>query len=238
MSELLVWFIRHAESESNAGLATSDTALTPLTPKGIAQAQRFAQLFPRPPSLIVTSAYCRSQQTAQPLIERFPTVPQEVWPVHEFAYLARFRGQVTIPQQRRPTAEAYWQRCDPFYREGENGETFAELMQRVQATLDRLRQQESGFVAVFGHGNFMRVMYWALFTGSFEVSAERMQQFRAARLMFKVPHTAIIKLRFDAEGLWFSQIITAHIVEEAAPAARTSRSTAPPQPVVDTLEAE
>lgn len=228
MSELLAWFIRHAESESNAGLATSDTALTPLTPKGIEQARRFAQMFPRPPSLIVTSAYRRSQQTAQPLVERFPAVTQEVWPVYEFAYLERFRGQLTVSEQRRPTAEAYWQRCDPFYRGSEHAETFVELMQRVQATLERLRQQESGFVAVFGHGNFMRVMYWALFTGSFEVSAERMQQFRAARLMFKMPHTAIIKLRFDAEGLWFSQIITARIVEGAAP----------PQPVVDTLEAE
>ncbi len=213
MDALTIWFIRHGESESNAGLATKDTALTPLTPKGIEQARRLARVFPGPPSLVVTSSYRRSQETAQPALERFPAVPQEVWPVHEFAYLARFRGQLTTIQQRRPTAEAYWQRCDPFYRESENAETFAELMQRIQATLERLRQQKPGFVAVFGHGTFMRVMYWGLFTGSFAVSAERMQQFRAIGRLYTVPNAAIIKLRFDQEGWWFSQIITAHLAD-------------------------
>jgi broad specificity phosphatase PhoE len=218
MSELLVWFIRHAESESNAGLAIKDTRLTRLTPKGIEQARRLSQLFLEPPSLLVTSPYRRSLETAQPLVERFPGVAQEVWPVHEFTYLDRFRGQLSTLQQRKPTAEAYWQRCDPFYRESEGAETFAELVQRIQSALERLRQQERGFVAVFGHGAFMRVMFWTLFTGSFEVNAERMRQFSAIGLLFRVPNTAIIKLRFDAESLWFSQIITAHLADEAAQA--------------------
>lgn len=214
MSDLLVWFIRHAESESNAGLPMEDTRLVPLTPKGIEQARQFANVFARPPSLIVTSYYWRSQQTAQPTIERFPDVPRAVWPVEEFFYLARFRGRLSTRQERLEAADAYWQRCDPFYRESEDAETFAELVQRIQSTLERLRQQEPGFVAVFGHGAFMRVMFWALFTGSFEVSAERMRQFRTIGLLFRVPNTAMIKLRFDQEGLWFSQIITTHLIEE------------------------
>ncbi len=216
MEALTVWLIRHAESESNAGLATRDTARISLTPKGIEQARRLAQLLPGPPSLVVTSAYRRSQETAQATLERFPAVRQEVWPVHEFTYLARFRGQLTTPEQRRPAAEAYWQRCDPFYREGEGAETFAELVQRIQSTLERLRQQEPGFVVIFGHATFMRVMYWTLFTGSFAVSVERMRQYSAIGLLLKIPNTAIITLRFGADGLWFSPIITAHLVEGAA----------------------
>jgi 2,3-bisphosphoglycerate-dependent phosphoglycerate mutase len=228
MNELLVWFIRHAESESNAGLPMEDTRLVGLSPKGIEQARRFANVFSEPPSLIVTSPYYRSHASARPTIERFPTVPQEQWPVQEFFYLAHFRGQLSTRQERKEAAGAYWQRCDPFFRVSEGAETFAELIERVRSTLERLRQQEQGFVAIFGHGHFMRVMYWTLFTGSFEVSAERMHQFRAISRQFTVPNTAIIKLRFDPQGLWFSQIITAHLVESAAP----------PQPGVDILEAE
>ena len=39
------------------------------------------------PSLIVTSLFLRTQQTAAPTIERFPDVPVEVWPIEEFTYL-------------------------------------------------------------------------------------------------------------------------------------------------------
>jgi probable phosphoglycerate mutase len=215
LSELVVWFIRHAESESNAGLPMEDTRLVSLTPKGIAQARRFADVFVRPPSLIVTSPYRRSQETALPTIERFPEVAQAVWPVEEFFHLDRFRGRLSTRAERMAAAEAYWQRCDPFYRESAGAETFAELMQRVQSTVERLRQQEPGFVALFGHGLFMRALYWALCTGSFEASAERMRQFRVLGRVFVVPNMAIIKLRFDLEGLWFSQILTAHLANEA-----------------------
>ena len=228
MSELLVWFIRHAESESNAGLPMEDTRLVSLTPRGIEQARRFADVFARPPTLIVTSPYRRSQETARPTIERFPGVAQAVWPVEEFFHLARFRGILSAREERMAAAEAYWQRCDPFYRESEGAETFAELMQRVQAALARLREQEQGFVAVFGHGLFMRAMYWALCTRSFEVSADHMRQFRALGRLFAVPNTAIIKLRFDEEGLWFSQIITAHLTNDAAPA-QSRADTAEPE---------
>src|SRR5947199_2089152 len=83
-----VWFIRHAESEANAGLSTTDPMHIALTPKGQRQAQQIAQFFPRPPSLIIASHYIRTQQTAEPTCARFPWVPREIWPVHEFTYLA------------------------------------------------------------------------------------------------------------------------------------------------------
>jgi 2,3-bisphosphoglycerate-dependent phosphoglycerate mutase len=50
-----IWFIRHGESESNAGLPTFDTAKIELTPRGFAQAKQIVEAFTRPPSLIVTS---------------------------------------------------------------------------------------------------------------------------------------------------------------------------------------
>src|SRR4051812_43055625 len=60
-----IWLIRHGESESNAGLPTSDTAKIALTPRGFAQAECIVAAFTRPPSLIVTSPYLRAIQSAQ-----------------------------------------------------------------------------------------------------------------------------------------------------------------------------
>lgn len=99
---LSVWFIRHGESESNAGLPVADAAPTPLTPKGIEQAERLASVFTEQPSLLVVSSYLRSQQTAESLIRRFPDRPRVAWPAQEFTYLARPPGQLTTAEQRRP----------------------------------------------------------------------------------------------------------------------------------------
>ncbi|WP_241212739.1 MULTISPECIES: hypothetical protein [unclassified Sphingomonas] len=43
-----------------------------------------ARAWTETPSLIVTSPYLRTRQTAQATIQRFPTVPVEVWPIEEF----------------------------------------------------------------------------------------------------------------------------------------------------------
>lgn len=101
-----VWLIRHGESEANAGLATSDPATIKLTPKGLAQAARVSALLDQTPSLLVTSNYVRAMQTAQSTIERFPNVPVEKWPVHEFTYLSPTLCQNSTQQTRRAMVDA------------------------------------------------------------------------------------------------------------------------------------
>src|SRR5262245_50607839 len=83
-----VWLIRHAESEGNAGLVTSQPDTIPLTKKGIEQALRLADSFTRAPALIVTSPFIRTLQSAEPTIGRFPAVRQEQWQVQEFTHLS------------------------------------------------------------------------------------------------------------------------------------------------------
>jgi probable phosphoglycerate mutase len=208
---LTVWCIRHGESEGNAGLRTGSTQETALTPQGMAQAERLAQVFQEPPTLLVISPYLRSQQTAAPIIQRFPHIPQEVWPVQEFTYLAASQYHFTTFRERLAPAEAFWQRNDPWYRE-----SFADLMGRVETTIYRLKQQEAGFVAMISHGLFMRALYWCLLTGSFGVSPERMQRFYHLRASFPVPNTAMMKLLLQGEEVWMSPMITAHLISHAA----------------------
>ena len=208
---LTAWFIRHGESESNAGLPTAESAPTPLTPKGVEQAERVALVFQEPPKLVVVSHYLRSKQSAEPTLRRFPQVPRAVWPVQEFTYLDRPVGQLLTSQQRKPLVEAFWHRCDPNLRDGGRAESFADLMARIQEVLRLLREQGDGFVAVFSHGLFMRTLHWCLLTGSFEVSHERMKRLYHLRASFAVPNTAIMKLHMQGEDVWMSPLITTHL---------------------------
>jgi broad specificity phosphatase PhoE len=90
-------FIRHGQSTGNAGVPCTDLATIELTEKGWNQARQVAMEWTEKPSLIVTSPFLRTQQTAAPTIERFPDVPVQVWPIEEFTYLQPSRWNGTLP---------------------------------------------------------------------------------------------------------------------------------------------
>jgi 2,3-bisphosphoglycerate-dependent phosphoglycerate mutase len=209
---LTVWFIRHGESEGNVGLATSETAMIKLTARGIEQAERIALAFVEPPTLIVTSPYLRAKQTAQPTLLRFPDARHEEWPVYEFTFLSSLRYCNTTIEDRRPWAVAFWERCDPFYVDGEGAESFANLMSRIQQFLDRLQHGKEQFVAVFSHEEFIRAVAWSLLTSPVDNCFESMKHFRNFRKLFSIPNGAIWKVQFQTDGeTRFSNIITSHL---------------------------
>jgi 2,3-bisphosphoglycerate-dependent phosphoglycerate mutase len=211
-----VWLIRHAESESNAGLPTSYPAASALTARGIEQARCIAAAFAEAPDLIVTSPYLRTKQTALATIERFPSVALEEWPVQEFSYLALVRDRLTTRVDRRPLAEAYWERCDPSYCDGPAAESFAQLFQRVATTVEQIRQQDARSIAIFTHGLFMRAVLWSLLSVSYDASAEGMRRFRAFRSALSVPNAAILQLRCE-ETIWIGGLLTSHLPASLLP---------------------
>ncbi|NIJ35322.1 histidine phosphatase family protein [Sphingomonas oligoaromativorans] len=150
-------FIRHGQSTGNAGQPSSDLALIELTELGWQQAHTVAADWTEAPSLIVTSPYLRTQQTAQPTIARFPDVPVEVWPIEEFTYLQPARWNGTTSAERMPHLERYWAEADPHYWDGEGAESFATLLRRAEAALTRLAALPGDTLAyVFGHGQFIQ----------------------------------------------------------------------------------
>src|SRR5262245_4863636 len=211
-----VWLIRHAESIGNAGLATSQPDTIPLTVKGIEQALRLADSFVRPPTLIVTSPYIRTQQSAGPTIQRFPTARQEQWQVQEFSYLSPERYRGTTVTDRRPFVETYWSKCDPHHIDGEGAESFADFIRRVQRAIDGLWSCQSEFVTVFGHGLFMRGMIWRMLFGAQPVNASTMSSFRHFLAATTMPHTSIIKvdLLANLQEARISNVITTHLPSE------------------------
>jgi len=155
-----IWLIRHGESTANAGAATKDASSIPLTDKGWQQAREMADKFVKAPDLIVVSPYLRARQTAAPTAERFPDVPVQIWQVQEFTYLSPVRCANTTVQQRRPLVDAYWHACDPKLIDGPGAESFAHMLDRVQAAARRIETADAESIAIFTHGHIMQA--WRL----------------------------------------------------------------------------
>jgi 2,3-bisphosphoglycerate-dependent phosphoglycerate mutase len=190
-----VWLIRHGESESNAGLSSSEPGSIPLTALGHRQAGQIARAFAEAPALIVTSPYVRARQTAQPSVSRFPAAGCQEWPVQEFTYLGGLHGRATTSREREPWARRYWERADPHdARSG--AESFAGLLSRTSDLLSRLSAVQSGPVAVFTHGLFMRAVAWSLLTGITSPGGADMRRFRSFANLYLVPNGGIVELRY------------------------------------------
>ncbi len=165
-----VWLIRHAESIGNAGQPTEQTATMPLSDLGRRQASALAGAFPSAPDLIVTSKYLRTQETAQPLLDRFPQSTVEQWNIHEFTFLAEEHYRGTREDDRVAAVRAYWANCVPDYHDGSGAESFANFMGRVDALKQRISQVGQGFTAIFCHGYVIKALLWRLlFTDHAEV---------------------------------------------------------------------
>ena len=170
-------FIRHGQSTGNAGTLCHDLALLELTEQGWQQAREVAASWSETPTLIVTSPYLRTQQTAAPTVARFPNVPVEEWPIQEFTYLEPSRWNGTLSVDRKAAIEEYWSHADPSYCDGPGAESFHHLLSRAQTALDRLAAlPETTLAYLFSHGQFIHaVRVLLLYPGA--TAEEQMQRF-------------------------------------------------------------
>lgn len=162
MKKAKVWFIRHAESESNAGLPINSPGDVNITDKGREQAKKIAEYVNQEPNLIVTSPYKRTGQTAKPTLEKFPDVIQEVWPIQEFTYLSKEHYNNSTSSQRYPAARKYFLEGDSDLTLGEGAESFNQFIERVNSTKRKFNLPENDFTIIFGHGWFMRALFWTM----------------------------------------------------------------------------
>jgi broad specificity phosphatase PhoE len=171
-----IWFIRHGESESNAGLASTSPESIKITEKGFIQAKCIADYIHNKPSLFIHSPYLRTKQTGQPLFDKFPEVPIEVWPIQEFTYLPEKDYYQTTTIQRYPKAQEYFRKGDPDYVAGEGAESFNQFRSRIRTTFDKLRDLDSDFTVIFGHGWFLRASLWERLRKDGLTKAERKEE--------------------------------------------------------------
>lgn len=178
---------RHGQSITNSGATWPDPVSIPLTKLGHQQAHHLAARWPNDaePDLIITSHMLRTQQTAEPTSAKFAAIEREVWPIHEFCYLSPIRCANTTWQQRQPWVDAYWKKADPLHTDGDGAESFAELIARIEVTLELIqRKHRQGYrkIAFFSHGQFLSVLLDSLRLSDTSASAEHMHRFREREL--------------------------------------------------------
>lgn len=209
----LVHFIRHAQSTANAGGKTVHPGSSGLSELGVRQAELTAGRFTEPPELIVHSPYRRTLDTARPLMDRFPHVAVEEWPVQEFTYIRAQGYADTTIQDRRPAVRRYWERADPEYLDGAGAETFIAFLKRVRLALARL-EGLGGEVAFFSHGQFLRAALWLMLTGPKKDDVEDMVRFTHWRKSFVMPNCTVIRARLEpGEPPLVTGFLTDHLEE-------------------------
>lgn len=195
-----VWFIRHAESEANAGLASSSPSLIPLTPKGIEQARTLSDQISEAPELFIVSPYIRTQQTAKPTIEKYSCVPVEIWPIQEYDFLSPAICKDTTAAQRKPMVDDYWKHCQPDYVHGEGAESFIMFKSRIINCIKRLEKSPYQFIIVFAHGHVIRAACQYFINGDVIIDHSDMQNYHTLLTSLPIPNTAIFKMGFDGES--------------------------------------
>lgn len=209
----IAWLVRHGESLSNKGDMTCCSKETELTETGHVQAQEIVQAFSsNVPSLIITSKYTRSQQTASPTMRAFPQARQERWQVHEFTYLSEKKTFCTTRQERRQFVQHFWDKDDPWYFDGPGAESFAEFIKRVYETIECLRYNKEVFTAVFTHGQFIQAMLWILETNSSQLDTDSKAAFRRFCYEHPIPTGGIQEIEFcGREEIRLGRLLTDHL---------------------------
>jgi 2,3-bisphosphoglycerate-dependent phosphoglycerate mutase len=202
---LRLFLIRHAESASNAGLPTESPVSNPITDLGHKQAARFAEVWKNEtPHLVVTSPFVRTKMTAAHYLVKHPLTPHHEWPVQEWTQLSPDRYKGTTHEQRCPAVQAYWDRYDPNYLDGEGAETFMHLFSRVDNMFlraDEWMVGKQGSIAIFTHGHFMRATLWSLLFERQPKSPHSMRLFRSFTEAVEVPNLAVLSIQL-MNGRW------------------------------------
>jgi len=152
-----ILLVRHGQSVANAGGIPPDDRSNPLTDLGHAQARAFAEAFSCTPTLFLVSPFQRARQTSEPLLQRFPHVPVQVWPIQEFVYLNPEIHNGTAEEQQMPHILDYWRRADPAYLDGPGAESFTLFLDRARDAISRLiAMPPGGCIVAFTHGFLMQ----------------------------------------------------------------------------------
>ena len=210
-----VFLIRHGESQSNAGKATTGPENVEITQRGQEQARAIAEFLKSYPiDLIVTSPYRRAKQTAEltTSIPLFHTVEQVEWKVQEFTYLSSMHQEQSTVEDRRPLVDAYWEQCQPSYVESSGSESFAQFIERVQSFILSLQTSPYETIAVFSHEQFINAVLWLIKDGPIKMSEQAMRDFKDFLKENTLPNGIIVQLKVHHnQARWSYEKIMGHL---------------------------
>lgn len=195
---LTLWLVRHGESSINAGTWSTNPADARLTLLGQEQAQTAAVSVTETPDLIICSPFIRAKESADYISKIWPTVPLNIWPIQELIYLSPTKMLPLSPAERKGRIADYWQKAEPFYRDGDDAESFANFLARVQQFHSQIIQQQ-GFVVVVGHGLFFQAFQLGL-THGFEPTSDWIRLFRQYETNQPIKNSEWLKITRNSAG--------------------------------------
>lgn len=159
------YLIRHAQSESNAGLNVRPNHEIALTELGKTQADSLSDWLmthvPTPTQVFV-STYIRTHETARPYLDKIGVVPVMIEPLREFNYLDYDHIKDLTYPQIITLADEYWTKADTEYTDSPATDSFTNLIARVKAVRDEFRALPDGTYVVFTHGMWLGMLMWQL----------------------------------------------------------------------------
>ncbi|MFT5193490.1 MAG: putative phosphoglycerate mutase [Cellvibrionaceae bacterium] len=150
------YLIRHGQSRANAGFPAVSNDKEALTDLGKKQAKLTAAHLTKTPDLIVTSTYLRTHQTSAPTKERFPDAKHEIWPIEEFHQLNPLTEHGLTIEKMIPLFNHHWGRYNPHHSNGGGAESWADILGRVDAFENHLKNTSANLIYAFSHGFFIK----------------------------------------------------------------------------------
>lgn len=191
-----IWLVRHGESTSNAGHATSHPSTPRLTDEGRRQAVRLSAevVHEFRHAIVITSTYERAKMTGFILASNLGAVVHQEWEgIHEWNVLEPSKYVNTTHHERSPAVKEVIHKWDPDYVDGPEAESFHDLLDRVVAFKARCRElPESVPHIIVTHGWFMKAVLW-MFTSSAR-GPEAMRSYWAFSQGFEIENCQRIKL--------------------------------------------
>ncbi len=153
-----IYFVRHGESEGNAG-PIRQIATTPLTEKGRMQAAFVSERCSRLPiEVVLCSTMARARETAQIILQKV-SKPIE----YSELFAERRRSSEVLGRQKTDPVSMGIEKVtrENFHRSGwrySDEENFDDLKARALAVLAHLSGRPEEYILVVTHGMFMRVV--------------------------------------------------------------------------------
>lgn len=186
-----IYFIRHAQSLANTGAVSQPERDIPLSDLGRQQAAQLAFRLPESENVFV-SEMKRTHETALPYCQKHGLQIKVLPCLNEFSCLDFELIRGMTGEQRRPLAQAYWQRANPHERTGQSADTFAEFVQRVDEFLAQWHTLPENSM-VFGHGIWLGLLAWQALGFQAATSAQ-MAAFRAFQTHLPTPNAGVWRI--------------------------------------------